>query len=75
MEEYPIELLHELPERTGREVGKIIVFVLEYGPHFSGPGKDIFRLDRATGEPGEAHKSNFLHPVFYYYKSLPTCKY
>ena len=40
-----------------------------------GPGKDIFRETRATGEPVEGHKSNFLHPVLYYYKQLPTSKY
>ena len=34
--------------------------------------KDTFKPDRATGEPGEAHKSNFLHPVLYFYKNPPT---
>ena len=53
-------------------VGRIIVLLLEYGKDFSGPGKDIFRGDRATGQPEEAHRSNFLHPVFYYYQRLPT---
>ena len=40
----------------------------------SGPGKDIFRESRATGEPSEGHTSNFLHPVLYYYKQLPSSK-
>lgn len=40
----------------------------------SGPGEDIFRSERATGDPQEAHVSNFLHPVLYYYKTLPTGK-
>ena len=75
LEEYPAQLLHELPQRTGHHVDDVLVILLEYGPNFSGPGKDTFRLDRATGEPVEAHKSNFLHPVFYYYKTLPTCRY
>lgn len=33
--------------------------------------KDVFRLDRVTSDPDEAHKSNFLHPVFYYFEELP----
>ena len=57
---------------TGHEVDSLIAVVFEYGPDFSGPGNDIFRPDRATGEPSEGHRSNFLHPVFYYYKKLPT---
>ena len=31
-------------------------------------GKDVFRLDRAVGEPSNAHNSNFLHPVIYYFE-------
>ena len=45
---------------------------MEYGPDFSGPDKDTLRIDRATGDPLEAHRSNFLHPVFYFYKRPPT---
>ena len=77
-EEFPINLLHEFPERSGHQTTRVLVAVMEYGPDFSGPGKDIFRYDRATGEPSEAHQSNFLHPVLYYYETLPsgkcTCK-
>ena len=77
-EEFPINLLHEFPERSGHQTTRVLVVVMEYGPDFSGPGKDIFRYDRATGEPSEAHQSNFLHPVLYYYETLPsgkcTCK-
>lgn len=50
----------------------MIVLNMEYGKDFSGAGKDTFKSDRATGEPGEAHKSNFLHPVIYFYKEPPT---
>ncbi|XP_076451217.1 FAD-dependent oxidoreductase domain-containing protein 2-like [Babylonia areolata] len=71
-EEFPINLLHEFFTYTGRPASRVLVAVLEYGPDFSGPGKDIFRYDRATGDPSEAHTSNFLHPVLYYYKMLPT---
>ena len=77
-EEFPINLLHEFQERSGHQTTRVLVAVMEYGPDFSGPGKDIFRYDRATGEPSEAHQSNFLHPVLYYYETLPsgkcTCK-
>ena len=33
--------------------------------------KDVLREDRAIGEPLKADKSNFLHPVIYYYED-PT---
>lgn len=52
----------------------MLVVLLEYGKDFSGPGKDVFHGSRATGEPDEAHASNFLHPVLYYYEQLPTGK-
>lgn len=71
-EEFPINLLHDFTKHTGRPASRIVAVVMEYGHDFSGPGKDIFRYDRATGEASEAHTSNFLHPVLYYYKSVPT---
>ncbi|XP_045607554.2 FAD-dependent oxidoreductase domain-containing protein 2 isoform X2 [Procambarus clarkii] len=72
LKEFPVHLLARLEELTGREAGEVIVVLMEYGPDFSGPDKDTFRADRATGDPLEAHRSNFLHPVFYYYRKLPT---
>ncbi|KAL8620878.1 hypothetical protein ACOMHN_047049 [Nucella lapillus] len=71
-EEFPINLLHDFTKHTGHPASRIVALVMEYGHDFSGPGKDIFRYDRATGEASEAHTSNFLHPVLYYYKSVPT---
>ena len=71
-EEFPINLLAEFTTITGRPADRILVVSLEYGANFSGPGNDIFRSDRAVGAPGLASASNFLHPVFYYYNSLPT---
>lgn len=71
-EEFPIRLVHQFEEFTGRPAGPMIVLNMEYGKDFSGAGKDTFKSDRATGEPGEAHKSNFLHPVIYFYKEPPT---
>jgi hypothetical protein len=72
LEEFPINLIDELYKNAGHNATRIIAIVMEYGKDFSGPGNDIFRIDRATGEPAEAHHSNFLHPVFYYYDKLPT---
>jgi len=74
LEDFPINLLHELPERTGHSVTEpgLIVVVLEYGANFSGPGEDVFRRGRSTGDAKIADLSNFLHPVLYYYDILPT---
>lgn len=72
LEEFPVQLVARLEEMTGRTAGKVLVITMEYGPDFSGPDKDTFRTDRATGDPLEAHRSNFLHPVLYYYQRLPT---
>jgi len=72
IEEFPIHLLHDLHKHTGHPAQTVIAIVMEYGHEFSGPGKDVFRSGRATGDPSEADESNFLHPVMYYYKTLPT---
>lgn len=74
-EEFPVNLLHDFEHYTGKRIGKAVVLVMEYGANFSGPGKDTFRVGRATEEPSEAHTSNFLHPVLYYYKRLPNGNY
>jgi len=72
LEEYPIKLVYDVEKFTGHKADRMVVMLFEYGKNFSGPGKDIFRTNRATGEPAEAHESNFLHPTFYYYKTPPT---
>lgn len=72
VEDFPVQLLHQFPQHTGIDATSVLILLMEYGRNFSGPGNDIFRLRRATGEPAEAHNSNFLHPVLYYYSSLPT---
>ncbi|KAG1674175.1 FAD-dependent oxidoreductase domain-containing protein 2 [Nymphon striatum] len=73
-EEFPIKSLQNFVGLTGEEVTNKSVLVLnfEYGPDFSGPGKDTFKEERAVGAAGIAHKSNFLHPVFYFYDKLPS---
>ncbi|GAB1599172.1 FAD-dependent oxidoreductase domain-containing protein 2-like isoform X1 [Argonauta hians] len=72
VEEVPLKMLHKLPEITGIPCKEIIAIVFQYGANFSGPGNDVFREDRAKSDPLYASKSNFLHPVFYHYKNLPT---
>lgn len=75
LEEFPIHMIHKLSEMTGHAATRVIVLNLQYGAGFSGPGNDVFRSDRATGDPSEAHTSNFLHPCFYYYETLPSEKH
>lgn len=72
LEEFPVNLLHHVTNHTGHVTSSVLVIVQEYGKDFSGPGKDVFRSERSVGEPSEAHTSNFLHPVMYYYKRLPA---
>ena len=72
IEEFPLKMLHALTECSGISAEEIIVVVFQYGANFSGPGKDVFHENRAVGDPEKAHESNFLHPVYYYYKKLPT---
>ncbi|KAM8952479.1 FAD-dependent oxidoreductase domain-containing protein 2 [Pelodytes ibericus] len=74
LEEVPVGILPLLEESTGRKVEDTGLFVLmmEYGKNFSGPDKDVFYYNRAIGEAKAAWRSNFLHPVVYYYSRLPT---
>uniref|UniRef100_A0A8D0H2I6 FAD-dependent oxidoreductase domain-containing protein 2 n=1 Tax=Sphenodon punctatus TaxID=8508 RepID=A0A8D0H2I6_SPHPU len=73
LEEYPVGILAELESCTGRKAhGGLFVVVMEYGKNFSGPDKDVFYYNRAVGEAQHAWQSNFLHPVIYYYRRLPT---
>ncbi|XP_071774619.1 FAD-dependent oxidoreductase domain-containing protein 2 [Centroberyx gerrardi] len=70
LEEFPVQALPQLSSLSGREVSKhgLLVLVLQYGLNRTdslGPG-------RAESEWTRAWKSNFLHPVLYYYDTLPT---
>ena len=71
-EEFPSRLLPSLPQHTRRPVNDVIVVVLQYGHDFLKAHTDVFRTNRATAFANRAHRSNFLHPVLYYYKTLPT---
>lgn len=72
IEEFPLLLLPRFEEITGKKINTFILMNYEYGKNFSGPGKDVFSLDRAVTMPKYAHKSNFLHPVLYSFTKLPT---
>ncbi|XP_025973743.1 FAD-dependent oxidoreductase domain-containing protein 2 isoform X2 [Dromaius novaehollandiae] len=73
LEEYPVGVLAELETQTGRKAPSgLFVILMEYGRNFSGADKDVFYYNRAVGEAQHAWQSNFLHPVIYYYKRLPT---
>lgn len=75
LQEIPLPLIGRLGDVSGHTPeGSLLLLVMEYGENFSGPGKDPFRADRAAGDVLEAHRSNFLHPVLYYYKTSPDGK-
>jgi hypothetical protein len=75
LEEFPLALLPRFESAAGYPIGEHIAVVLDYGSGYSGPGNDVFRENRATGFPHQAHKSNFLHPVLYYYEKPFTGMY
>ncbi|XP_028841516.1 FAD-dependent oxidoreductase domain-containing protein 2 [Denticeps clupeoides] len=70
LEEFPIQALPQLVALSGHKVPKrgLLILVMQYGLNLNntlGPG-------RAESEWTRAWKSNFLHPVLYYYDALPT---
>lgn len=73
LEEFPMQMLAQLETLTGRTAKHgLFVINMEYGRNFSGPDKDVFFHDRSVGHTEDAWQSNFLHPVIYYYRHLPT---
>lgn len=73
LEEFPMQMLAQLETITGRQARHgLFVINMEYGRNFSGPDKDVFFYDRSVGHTEDAWLSNFLHPVIYYYRHLPT---
>ncbi|XP_037544405.1 FAD-dependent oxidoreductase domain-containing protein 2, partial [Nematolebias whitei] len=70
IEEFLLQALPDFSSLSGHEVSShgLIVLVMQYGKKKIdnlGPG-------RAETDWTKAWKSNFLHPVLYYYKTLPT---
>ncbi|XP_023415718.2 FAD-dependent oxidoreductase domain-containing protein 2 [Loxodonta africana] len=73
LEEFPMQMLAQLEALTGRQARHgLFVINMEYGRNYSGPDKDVFFYDRSVGHMKDAWQSNFLHPVIYYYRHLPT---
>ncbi|XP_006865345.1 PREDICTED: FAD-dependent oxidoreductase domain-containing protein 2 [Chrysochloris asiatica] len=73
LEEFPMQILAQLETLTGRKVRRgLFVVSMEYGKNYSGPDKDVFFHGRSVGHMRDAWQSNFLHPVIYYYRQLPT---
>ncbi len=70
LEEFPLQALPQLSALSGRPLTDhgVLVLVMQYGLNRTdtlGPG-------RAESEWTKAWRSNFLHPVLYYYNTLPT---
>ncbi|XP_042639398.1 eukaryotic translation initiation factor 3 subunit D [Orycteropus afer afer] len=73
LQEFPMQMLAQLETLTGRKARYgLFVINMEYGKNYSGPDKDVFFYDRSVGHMKDAWQSNFLHPVIYYYRHLPT---
>uniref|UniRef100_UPI0037E93EA2 FAD-dependent oxidoreductase domain-containing protein 2 n=1 Tax=Semicossyphus pulcher TaxID=241346 RepID=UPI0037E93EA2 len=70
LEEFPLQALPQLSSLSGHEVSKhgLIVLVMQYGKKKI----DYLGEDRSETDWTKAWKSNFLHPVLYYYDTLPT---
>lgn len=70
VEEFPLQALPQFSSLSGHEVSSpgLVVLVMQYGK------KKIDFLGRSRAETDwtKAWKSNFLHPVLYYYDALPT---
>lgn len=73
LESYPCTVINRLQEISGHiATNGIILISLEFGKNFSGPGKDPFGDHVGRSTSFDAHTSCFLHPILYYYKSLPS---
>lgn len=70
LEEFPLQALPQLSSLSGHDVSMhgLIVVVMQYGKKKI----DYLGRSRAETEWTNAWKSNFLHPVLYYYKTLPS---
>lgn len=70
LEEFPLQALPQLASLSGREASEhgLIVLLMQYGKKKI----DFLGRNRAETDWTKAWKSNFLHPVLYYYDTLPT---
>ncbi|KAM6966595.1 FAD-dependent oxidoreductase domain-containing protein 2 isoform 2-T2 [Tautogolabrus adspersus] len=72
LEEFPLQALPQLSSLSGHGVSDhgLIVLLMQYGK----TKIDFLGRSRAETDWTKAWKSNFLHPVLYYYDTLPTDK-
>ncbi|XP_074511715.1 FAD-dependent oxidoreductase domain-containing protein 2-like [Sebastes fasciatus] len=70
IEEFTLQALPQFSSVSGHEVSNqgLIVLVMQYGKQKI----DYLGRNRAETDWTKAYKSNFLHPVLYYYDKLPT---
>ncbi|XP_058510327.1 FAD-dependent oxidoreductase domain-containing protein 2 [Solea solea] len=70
VEEFPVQALPQFSSLSGHEVSNhgLIVVVMQYGK----TKIDFLGRTRAESDWTKAWKSNFLHPVLYFYDTLPT---
>ncbi|XP_070778613.1 FAD-dependent oxidoreductase domain-containing protein 2 [Enoplosus armatus] len=70
VEEFPLQALPQFSSLSGHEVSShgLVVLVMQYGKQKI----DYLGESRAETDWTKAWKSNFLHPVLYYYDTLPT---
>ncbi|KAF7658077.1 hypothetical protein LDENG_00017590 [Lucifuga dentata] len=70
LEEFPVQALSDFSSLSGHEVPKrgLLVVIMQYGLNHT----DTLGPDRSQKDWIQAWKSKFLHPVLYYYDTLPT---
>lgn len=70
VEEFTLQALPQFTSLSGHEVTHhgLIVLVMQYGKRKI----DYLGLGRSETDWTKAWQSNFLHPVLYYYDTLPT---
>ncbi|KAM9844287.1 FAD-dependent oxidoreductase domain-containing protein 2 [Aulostomus maculatus] len=70
VEEFPLQALPQFSSLSGHEVSDngLLVLVMQYGKKKI----DYLGRGRAVTDWTKAWKSNFLHPVLYFYDTLPT---
>uniref|UniRef100_A0A8C9U9I7 FAD-dependent oxidoreductase domain containing 2 n=1 Tax=Scleropages formosus TaxID=113540 RepID=A0A8C9U9I7_SCLFO len=70
LEEFPLQALAQFSTLSGHRVTKsgMLVLVMQYGLNRT----DTLGSGRAESEWTWAWRSNFLHPVLYYYSTIPT---
>lgn len=69
LEEFPLQALADFTSLSGHKVTNgLIILVMQYGKKKI----DYLGRNRAETDWTKAWKSNFLHPVLFYYDRLPT---